>query len=135
MKTLLLLALFSTSLLAQAKYDVLIITSDNTFGPVIGFTDSSFNYKENDSVKERKFCYSGNISKVCKKIEDFAYNMSMEYGQGNHDNMKMISCETTYGDHGSDEFVTASYELSDDYGSEFTVTRKISACTKSRFSK
>lgn len=59
----------------------------------------------------------------------------MEYGQGNHDDMKMISCKATYSDHGSEEFVTASYELSDDYGSEFTVTRKISACIKSRFSK
>lgn len=70
MKTLLLLALFSTSLLANAKYDVLIITSDTTFGPVIGFTDSSFNYEKNDLVRERKFCYREISQTFVKKFKN-----------------------------------------------------------------
>ncbi len=130
------LVLASLVTLSSMASSTLIITSDNTFGPVIGFSDSSFNYKDTDAVRDRKFCFYGSINDVCPQIADAAFNKSMMYGQGNHDNMKLLSCEVVGGeDEYSPEFVQVSYNLSDDYGSDFNVERRIEKCVTSSMSK
>ncbi|EQC44900.1 hypothetical protein [Bacteriovorax sp. Seq25_V] len=130
------LALACLISLSSLAKDTFIITSDETFGPIIGFSDSSFNYKESDSVRSREFCFYGNINEVCSQIEEAAFLKSAMYGQGNHDDMKLLSCEVVGGeDEYSPEFVRTSYNLSDDYGSDFDVTRKIEKCVQSSMSK
>lgn len=128
MKSLTLLVLLGSISVYANK--TLVITNDSDLGAIIGFSDSSFNYDLNDTKKERSFCFVGNVNEVCAQIKQAAFDMNARYYQGSHDRIEIQSCEVrSLGDYeyGSD-FVDTAYELSDDYGSEFSVSRRIEKC-------
>jgi hypothetical protein len=135
--TFLILALFvSTSVLAS---DTQIITSGVDGEVTIGFTDSSFDYAVDDKDHVKNFCYTGSISGVCRELKLDASFITERYLQGAHDDIEIKSCEVIE-DMDSDgyhpvfgsERVVATYKLSDDYGSDFNVTRFIKKCSRVR---
>ncbi len=97
---------------------------------ILGFSDSSFDYKQNDTKREKTFCYIGVAKDVCPKI----YYASMLSGGDRHDRMEVKACEVIDsgdGFHAYNEKVLTTYNLSDDYGSNFDVTRTIEKCSTS----
>ncbi|MFG1491942.1 hypothetical protein ACRXCV_12555 [Halobacteriovorax sp. GFR7] len=106
-----------------------VITSDSKLGAIIGFSDSSFNYDESDSIRARQFCYVGDAKQVCNLILQAAFDMNGRYYQGSHDRIEVLSCdEHLAADEYSNDEVVVEYNLSDDYGSDFNVTRNIGPC-------
>lgn len=116
-----------------------IITSTTDGEVTIGFSDSSFDYAVEDTKHEKNFCYIGNISKVCRELKLDASVISDRYLQGAHDDIEVKKCEVVqdmdsdgyHPDFGSERVVT-TYKLSDDYGSDFEVTRVIRKCLSVR---
>lgn len=135
MKTLFLMTavLFSTQSFARD----FIITSTTDGEVTIGFSDSSFDYNAEDTKHEKNFCYVGSISKICGQLINDARVMSQRYSQGAHDDIEIKTCDVIE-DMDSDGYhrvfgsrrVITTYRLSDDYGSDFVVTREIKACSK-----
>ena len=102
-------------------------------GQVIGFSDSSFNYDTQVEADQAAFCFYKDFEKACDEIKTASYKMNGAYQQGNHDKIKVLSCDLSYGDsHYLEDEVKVSYELTDDYGSFFSVTRTLKSCTRSR---
>jgi hypothetical protein len=134
-KSLLILAIFLSS--ASFASDAQIITSTLDGEVTIGFTDSSFDYAVEDTDHKKNFCYMGSISKVCRELKNDSSIINDRYLQGAHDDIEIRSCEIIE-DMDSDgyhpvfgsERVVASYRLSDDYGSDFVVTRVIRKCSR-----
>ena len=96
-----------------------------------GFSDSSFFYSKNDTKRERTFCYVGKAKDVCGFIDMASFNSS----NGRHDTLKVKNCEVVEASDGYEVYeqatkVVAKYNLSDDYGSDFDVTRTIERCSK-----
>lgn len=101
-------------------------------GQVIGFSDSSFNYQSQEEADQAKFCFWGDFESTCDEIKSAASKMNGAYYQGNHDKINLVSCELIHESYqNTEDTVKVSYELSDDYGSEFSVTRYIESCTVS----
>ncbi|WP_372656173.1 hypothetical protein [Halobacteriovorax sp.] len=101
-------------------------------GQVIGFSDSSFNYQSQEEANQAKFCFWGEFESTCEEIKSAAFKMNGAYYQGNHDKIKLVSCELIHESYqNTEDTVKVSYELSDDYGSEFSVTRYIESCAVS----
>ncbi len=123
------IVLFSS--FSTAANSTMIVTGDTKIGPIIGFSDSSFNYKANDTKRERKFCYVGNVNEVCDLVKEAALKMNSNYYGGAHDRIELQSCITKVAadEYETDE-VTVKYNLSDDYGSDFDVTRTIRECAR-----
>ena len=84
--------------------------------PTLGFHDSTF-----DS-DDKAFCYVGAAADVCPIVSTYASGMDAQYGQGAHDTMAVKSCTA------AGSAITATYDLSDDYGGNKTVTTTIKAC-------
>ena len=102
-------------------------------GQVIGFSDSSFNYDSQVEANQAEFCFFKDFEKACDEIRTASYKMNGSYHQGGHDRMKLLSCDLSYGDsHYLEDEVKVSYELTDDYGGYFLVTRTLKSCTRSR---
>ena len=133
--------LFTTLLLlagslSAVAYDAQIITSTTNGKVTIGFSDSSFDYAQDATKHEKNFCYTGRITEVCKQLAFDASVITERYLQGAHDDIEIKSCSITKdmdsdGYHpvfGSERVVT-TYRLSDDYGSDFEVTREIRKCS------
>lgn len=121
------------SVYAHQIQSTFIITNDAKLGTIIGFSDSSFNYGQADTKRARYFCYVGDIDEVCAQIEQAAFDMNNRYYQGGHDRIELLSCEIQRNGDSfeydySEVYVETTYNLNDDYGSDFTVTRKIEAC-------
>ncbi|MFT6070784.1 MAG: hypothetical protein ACJAT2_000655 [Bacteriovoracaceae bacterium] len=138
MKTLFIIfALFTSSALFASEAQIITATPDGEV--TIGFYDSSFDYAPTDTKREKKFCYIGSISKVCKQLSLDASLIRERYFQGDHDDIEVLSCEViedmdSDGYHpvfGSERVIT-SYRLTDDYGSDFVVKRTIKECSKIR---
>ena len=111
----------------------LVITSDSQLGAIVGFSDSSFNYDVDDTKRERSFCFIGNVSDVCGIVEAGVLKKNGEYYQGAHDRIELYSCKTVVAaDKYETDSVTLMYNLSDDYGANFDVTRVIEACTRNQ---
>ena len=91
----------------------------------IGFSDSSFHYQNQEEAQAAEFCYWGRVDLVCAEVQLGVQNRNMQYYSGAHDKIDYQSCEVI------DDKVITSYTLSDDYGSEFKVTRTIDQCTRS----
>lgn len=91
----------------------------------VGFRDSSFHYNIKNGItpKNKSVCYVGNIKEVCPLIRKAERQMNLEYRQGAHDNMDLLSCRIE-----DVETVQAVYILSDDYGDEIKVERQIIPC-------
>lgn len=129
LKSIILLSAFSV--FAHQPQSTFIITNDAQLGTVIGFSDSSFNYDVNDTKRERQFCFVGNVNEVCAQIEQASFDMNGRYYQGSHDRIELLSCEVkVQDDYRLKDFIETTYNLSDDYESGFTVTRKIETCLK-----
>lgn len=100
-----------------------VLSFNKNLGIIVGFSDSSFNYQNEVEAKSAFFCFTDDASTVCPEIATAAAAMNMNYAQGAHDKIELLSCEKV-----SDREVVASYILSDDYGSEYSVERSIQAC-------
>lgn len=134
--------LFTTLLLlagslSAVAYDAQIITSTVNGKVTIGFSDSSFDYAQDDTKHEKNFCYTGRITEVCKQLAFDASVITERYLQGAHDDIQIKSCEVVqdmdsdgYHPHFGSERIVITYALSDDYGSNFDVTRVIRKCSK-----
>lgn len=113
---------------ADAQEMNTVIVSDSR-GSSIGFRDSSFNYRSEDELDSVKFCFLGHSNQICSHISQMVFKMNAQYSGGAHDRIELKSCEVVVGDyHRDQEYVETSYVLSDDYGSEFNVNRKIYPC-------
>ncbi|PIK15017.1 hypothetical protein [Halobacteriovorax sp. JY17] len=100
---------------------------------VIGFSDSSFNYNSQEEATQATFCFLGDFETTCEEIKNAAYRMNGAYYQGAHDKIELLKCELSFGDsHYQEDEVKVSYELTDDYGGYFSVTRAIKSCKRSR---
>jgi hypothetical protein len=125
--------LTSLSTLASASFVISsgLNKSNNKIDISYGFSDSSFFYSKSDTKRERSFCYVGKAKDVCGMIDMASFNSS----DGRHDNLKVKSCEVVEVGDGFEVYeqatkVVAKYNLSDDYGSDFDVTRIIERCSK-----
>ncbi|EPZ52300.1 hypothetical protein M902_2407 [Bacteriovorax sp. BAL6_X] len=126
-KTLIFVSAIST--FANSSNSTFIVTSDLKLGAIIGFSDSSFNYNQDDTIRSRQFCYVGEVNQVCNQIYQAANDMNGRYYQGSHDRIEILSCvESLTTDEYSNDEVFVEYNLSDDYGSDFSVTRNIGPC-------
>lgn len=125
MKTLSIL-FFLLSLNSFAGETIIVGASDNS--PSGGFSDSSFSHNP-----DKKFCYIGSIQDVCDLIYKSAFDMQASYAGGDHDNIQIKKCEVKevggYWESVRNEiFVEVSYKLTDDYGGNIDVTKKIEEC-------
>ncbi|MFG1481984.1 hypothetical protein ABMA79_02735 [Halobacteriovorax sp. HFRX-2_2] len=119
----------AVSAFANSPNSTFIVTSDLKLGAIIGFSDSSFNYNENDKIRARLFCFVGEATQVCHQIYQAANDMNGRYYQGSHDRIEILSCvENLATDEYSNDEIVVEYKLSDDYGSDFSVTRNIGPC-------
>jgi len=124
MKLIYILTLFSLSAFAN---DTIIIGASNN-ETSIGFTDSSFSYNPNKS-----FCFIGSMSEVCDQVYYDAYKMQSSYASGAHDTIEIKACGIKeVGDNWESDrneiFVEVKYKLTDDYGGDIDVTKKIDVC-------
>jgi hypothetical protein len=124
--------LFVTSAFAT---ETMILTKDKRFGIVVGFSDSSFNYTSEDQIKPEKFCFIGDIDKVCDLVAEAVYNRNAQYAGGAHDRIAELKClkyaHTDVERYPKEGLLEVTYRLQDDYGSDFSAYRLIRRCVKS----
>jgi hypothetical protein len=131
-KILSLLVMTIISVQCWAASSTIIMTSVST-GPnkapeiSTGFSDSSFDYdvqgRGGMRPENKSMCYIGEAAKVCEIIRDYEARMKLQYRRGSHDSITILSCKVT-----AENNVQTSYELKDDYGSDFRVDREIKSC-------
>ena len=106
------------------------VQSDRSKAPQIryGFFDSTFDYTEQNGLtpQNKSMCYVGRASDVCVIIRMVEQEMKAIYRAGAHDNIDILSCELN----AEDNVTTVKYRLTDDYGGDMKVTRKISECVR-----
>ena len=121
MKLLILTLLFSFSTFAN---DTIIIAADNNEA-TIGFSDSSFSHNP-----DKTFCYVGSMTEVCEAVYYAAYGMQSRYSGGDHDTIEIKSCGIkevggNWESERNEVFVEVNYKLTDDYGGNIDVSKKI----------
>lgn len=123
-----LLAILTLILSFQAYATETIIIGASNNSPSIGFSDSSFSHNP-----DKTFCYKGSMQDVCGLIYSAAYDMQARYSGGDHDTIKILKCgiKEVGGNWESERneiFVEVSYKLTDDYGGNLDLTKRIEEC-------
>lgn len=90
-----------------------------------GFSDSSFDYGKNFAPENKTFCYIGDRRGVCPLLLSAALRMQERYREGAHDTIIPEECRIEVGFR---DVIRMRYRLTDDYGGDLKVDRRIPPC-------